>query len=85
VKFTLLEIALCLLAAFVFLNEVRKNQLKPHRLVIKCNGTIWTDVMITNPAYVTFDVKQRISTNGFEYYQVAKTNYYWSVWPIFPK
>jgi hypothetical protein len=67
----------------VFLHEVRAGQFKPRHLVTTINGKVISDVVLTNPVYVTWETASRVTTNGIEYYHHPVTNLLWHQWAIF--
>jgi hypothetical protein len=71
------------LIAGAWLVAVRDSQLRPHRVTTSINGRVISSMMATNPAYVEWQTKEIVTTNGLEYRQVAVTNFYWHVWSMF--
>jgi len=71
------------LIAGAWLVAVRDSQLCPHRVTTSINGRVISSMMVTNPAYMDWETKEIITTNGLEYRQVPVTNYYWQVWSLF--
>ena len=73
------EFCVLVYAVFFILWAVRQNQLGPHRVKVSCGGTIWSDVIVTNPTYYT----SHTVLNGVSNYVVWTTNEYWHTWRIF--
>ena len=78
-----LALAVLIVMTWAWLSAIRESQLRPHLVTTSINGHILTSQMVTNPAYVEWWTKPVITTNGIEYRQFAKTNYYWHVWKMF--
>ena len=78
-------VIILLLIAGGWFAAIRECQLRPHVVTTTLGNKVLTSCVVTNPAYVTFETKMRLGSNGVEYYQAPKTNYYWTVWSIFKR
>ena len=78
-----LEFCVMVFAVFLILFAVRQNQLGPHRVKVSCGGTIWSDVIVTNPTYYTSHTVRTYFLTGVSNYVVWTTNEYWHTWRIF--
>jgi|GEM_PF-7056309 len=74
-----------LLVGGAWLAAIHDAQFSPHVITQSINGKVLSSVTVTNPAYVTWQTRSRITANGMVYFQEPKTNYYWTVWPCFKK
>jgi len=64
---------------------IGESQLQPHVITTSINGHVLSTFTATNPAYLTWETRPYLSTNGWEYRSYPVTNYYWQVWSIFRK
>ena len=80
---SVLILCIAVLIATGWLMAIRESQFKPHVVTTSINGRVLSSVTVTNPEYLTWEVKPLFTTNGLEYRQFPTTNYYWQVWSIF--
>jgi len=76
-----LELMLVALGLFFLVEGVIDSHNGPHHFKNSYCGHVFDEREITNPMYLTSEVKQRIGASGtMEFYSIQKTNYYWHPW-----
>lgn len=73
------------LVVYVWLDSVRSAQLSAHVITTSIGSQVLSQIVVTNPVYVSYETDSRVGSNGFELYQKATTNVYWHVWSVFKK
>lgn len=78
--FNFFDVSCIVVCLFIAAVDVRRGQLAPHHYVTSVNGHVISDVLLTNPVYVTWTVEPIVTLHGIEYRQVPKTNVLWTQW-----
>lgn len=82
-KIIILEILIVSICIVAFFWDVRRSQLAPHRLTVKCGTSVLSDRWITNRYQVTAVPVRVITATGFVTEIRWETNELWNVWGIF--
>lgn len=78
--FSTFDFAAVFVCLLIVAHEVRKAQFTPRHLVTTLNGRVMSDLVLTNPEYVTWHAEPYLTSNGFAYRQVPSTNLLWTQW-----
>ena len=75
-----LALMVAVVLTYAWLLAFREYQHKPHRIVTSINGQVLGSFTTTNPAYVTYEHRWEVTSNGLELRNLPVTNYYWHIW-----